>query len=114
MKNLPLIHVCLLVAALLSVSCERQKQLLKDKERLDAENQQAFDESQAIEQRILSLGSQVATAAVNLERQVAESERKATLLEAEISTLEGKVKALENAAKEYGPKVDAYKAKHLR
>lgn len=114
MKNLPLIHACLLAAAILSVSCERQKQLLREKERIDAEIQQAYDESQSLEHRMLALGSQVATAAVNLERQVALADQKAAMIESEISVLESKLKALEDASMEFGPKVDGYKAKYLR
>ena len=114
MKHLPFPHVLLIASCLMSASCDRQKLLLKDKERVEAENQQAIKDTQAIEQRILALGTQVASAEVHMERQAAGAEQKAAMLQAEIVSLKGKVKALDDTAKLFGPKVDSYKAKYLR
>ncbi len=114
MKFLPFIHALLIAISLLLVSCERQKQLLREKERLEAEYKQTSNEIQAIEQRMLALGSQVATASINLERQAAVAEQKAASLELEVGALEGKAQALENATKEFSARVDTYKAKYLR
>jgi hypothetical protein len=114
MKFLPFIHASLIATSLLLVSCDRQKQLLREKERLEAEYKQTSNEIQAIEQRMLALGSQVATASLNLERQAAVAEQKAAGLELEVGAMEGKAEALENATKEFSARVDAYKAKYLR
>lgn len=114
MKFLPLLHAGLIASSLLLVSCDRQKMLLREKERLDTEYKQTVEEIQILEQRMLSLGSQVATASVNMERQAAAAEQKAVGLELEIGGLEGKAQALENATKEFSKRVDAYKAKYLR
>jgi predicted nucleic acid-binding Zn-ribbon protein len=114
MKHLPFLHVLLVSLSFSLVSCDRQKQLLREKERLDAEYMQASTEIQAIEQRTLSLGTQVANATVNMERQTVAAEQKAAFLQSEVNGLEDKVRALEEAAKEYSSKVDAYKAKYLR
>jgi peptidoglycan hydrolase CwlO-like protein len=110
MKFLPFIHASLIATSLLLVSCERQKQLLREKERLEAEYQQTVTDIQTIEQRMLALGSQVA----NLERQALAAEQKAAYLQSEVGSLESRVKALEDASKEFASKVDAYKAKYLR
>lgn len=114
MKLLPFIHASFIATSLLLVSCDRQKQLLREKERLEAEYKQTSNEIQAIEQRMLALGSQVATASLNLERQAAVAEQKAAVLELEVGAMEGKAEALENATKEFSARVDAYKAKYLR
>lgn len=114
MKSLPLIRAGLAVFLFCSVSCERQKQLLRESERLEAEYQRTVDEIQLIEQRILSLGTQVATASVNLQRQAAVAEQKAAALEIEVGTLEAKAQAFLKAKEEFAPRVDAYKAKYLR
>jgi len=114
MKFLSFIHASLIAISLLLVSCDRQKQLQREKERLEAEYKQTVVEIQTIEQRMLALGSQVASASVNLERQASAAEQKAAYLQSEVGSLEGRVKALEDASKEFASKVDAYKAKYLR
>ncbi len=88
--------------------------MLGERERLEADEKQANHEIQAIEQRILGLGTEVASASVNLERQSAAAEQKAAFLQSEIDKLEETVKALEIATREYSAKVDTYKAKYLR
>jgi chromosome segregation ATPase len=114
MRFLPLLHAQIIALAVLLTSCDRQKQLLREKEKLEAEYKQATEDIQSIEKRILSLGTEVATASVNLERQVVAAEQKAASLEAEVGVLETKTQALEKAAKEFSLRVDTYKAKHLR
>jgi len=114
MKRYPFTHAALVFSSLWLISCDRQKQLLNEKERLEAEYKQATEEIQSIEQKILALGSQVTNATVNMQRQTAAAEQIATFLQSEVSSLEGKVKALESASKEYSAKVDSYKSKYLR
>lgn len=114
MKILPFLHAALLASCISLVSCDKQKLLLREKERLEAEHAHYTAELQAVEQRLLSIGSQVAGAQVNLERQRVAAEKTAAALELEIGTLESKAQALRNAKSEFSPRVDAYKARHLR
>lgn len=95
-------------------SCGRQSQLLGERERLEAAEKQAIHEIQTIEQRILGLGTEMASASINLERQSAAAEQKAALLQSEIDKLEETVRALEITTREYSAKVAAYKARYLR
>lgn len=114
MKFSHLLHAALIALSIMLVSCERQKILLREKEKLEAEYKNTMDEIQTIEQRMLSLGTQVSTASYALERQAATAEQKAQTLEAEVAALENKAQTLANATKEFSSRVDTFKSKYLR
>lgn len=112
--NSSILRVSLLIVAISSASCDRQKKLQEERQRIDTEAERVLSEIQTLDQRILSFGSVSASAAITLERQTAAMEQKAAYLQKEIDTMKAKLKSLESAAATFGPKVDAYKAKYLR
>jgi predicted nucleic acid-binding Zn-ribbon protein len=90
------------------------KKLQDERQRVDNEAERVLADTQALDQRILALGSVSAAATVTLERQTAAMEQKAVLLQREIDALKAKLAAIESASATFGPKVDSYKAKYLR
>lgn len=108
----PIAYAALLMTAL--SSCDKQKLLLEEKARAEAELQRATDEHKFYEGKFLALGSQVHTAVASIERQTAALEKGATVLELEVSGLSAKVSALEAAMSKYKPIVESYKAKFSR
>lgn len=112
--NSSILRVSLLIVAISSASCDRQKKLQEERQRVDTEAERVLSEIQTLDQRILSLGSVAASAEITLERQTAAMEQKAAYLQNEINTMKAKLKSVESALAAFGPKVDTYKAKHLR
>lgn len=108
------LRIGLLIIAISSASCDKQKKLQQEHQRVDTEAERVLAEIQTLDQRILSLGAVSASATITIERQTAALEQKAVHLKGEIDALKAKLKSLESAAATFGPKVDAYKAKYLR
>ena len=101
-------------AAILLVSCDRVKKLQEERQKVDLEAERALAETQALDQRILSLGTLAESATITIQRQTAALEQKVAALQTEVNAMKAKVNAVESAMATYGPKVDAYKAKYLR
>lgn len=95
-------------------SCDRVKKLHEERVRVEQEAERVQADTQAMEQRILAMGSLGASATLTLGQQTAAFEQKVSYLKGEIATISAKLKALEEASSKHGPKVDSYKAKYLR
>lgn len=103
-----------LVSALLLTCCDRAKKLQEERQKVDKYAERIHSETQLLEQRALALGAESASVTLTIQRQTSMFEQKMSNLQAEIDALKAKLKTLENATAALGPKVDAYKAKHLR
>ena len=112
-KNRFLMLLVMMISLFLP-ACNRHKQIMAEKDAVEAESQRVWAEYIAYEQKIKSLGTQGTQLTMTLENQATNSERAAAFVEQEVNVLIKWVIALEGAIAIYRPKVDAYKARYTR
>ena len=95
-------------------SCDRQKNLINEKAKVEESLLKLRQEHRSYEEKFLSLGPHGAATRFTMERQVAELDRGAIALEVEVRVLENKASDLEAAIAKYKPLVDQYKAQFAR
>lgn len=111
-RFLTICGACLTLAA--TSSCDRQKLLIEDKKRAEAELQQAHLAHKFYEDKFRSLGPNSASALITIERQAQTLENSASTLQAEVTASQSKASSLEAALKKFKPMVEQYKAQLAR
>ena len=108
MKYTPLVRLNPLFALLLLTACEQHVPILKEAERVEAENSSVHHQIQTAEQQLIALGAGQPFAAANYQQQTTKAMNTQKNLQKEVAQMTTDLQAVEPKLKEMKEKVKIF------